>query len=133
MGDLGRVRFVPKAVLEPFCGDGEWEHDPGVLRRAAEALGYVPWTFWHESRCDGPCGVFVVCPLCWATGMVRFADHAHGRPVTWTYNGDPDRPTLAPSILRRALRPGECALHIWVRDGQILDAGTPAHQRPVGR
>ena len=122
-----RVRFVSHDVLTPFIQDGEWTHDAAVQRRSAEALGYVPCTFWHASDCAGPCGVVVVCPWCWGFGSIQFVGHAHGGAAVWQYNGNPEVPTVSPSVLNIASRPGECAMHIWIRDGQILDAGTPPH------
>lgn len=123
------VRFVHASVLTPFVAGEEWAHDPAVLARATAALGYVPCTFWRAADCPGPCGVHVVCPWCWSFGFIQFAGHAHGGAATWTYNGHPDAPTVSPSVRRIARRPGECAMHVWVRDGQIVDAGTPPHGR----
>lgn len=123
------VRFVSCAVLDPFCDPDQWPHDPAVLQRAAAALGYVPCTFWQAADCAGPCGVLVVCPLCWRFGSIQFPGHAHGGDATWRYNGNPDVPTVSPSIRNIPSRPGRCVLHVWIQNGMMLDAGTPAHAR----
>ena len=120
------VRFVPSDVLAPFVRENEYQHHPAVLQRAAEALGYLPWTFWHAADCAGPCGVHVVCPWCWDFGMIQFQGHPHAGAM-WTYNGEPTRPTVAPSILRNPSGRNGCRLHVRLAEGRLINAGTPPH------
>ncbi len=121
-----RVRFVESAVLAPFRQEDEWKLSPVVLRRATAALGYVPWVLFAE---DGAAhnGVRAVCPFCFDFGSVRWAS-ADARASLWQYNGDPDQPTLTHSVQVGGL----CHLHVWVRDGWLIDAGTPPHSQPEG-
>jgi hypothetical protein len=122
------VRFVHKSVLMSLQRpEGVWIYDPAFLAQAATALGYVPWPFWQQPDCAGPCGILAVCPWCWHLGLIQFAGHAHADSAAWTYNGNPERPTLAPSVQRIPARSDGCTMHVWVRDGQIMDAGTPPH------
>lgn len=103
------VRFVDGTVWDAIG-------DPAGYLRRAEALGYLPWPFADEGA-----GVFTVCPYCGAVGRVRWIAPEPTWP-TWTYNGHPEAPTLSPSVLMR-----RCGFHCWVRDGEIVDAGTPPH------
>ncbi len=45
---------------------------------------------------------------------------AHARPDRWGFNGDFERPTFSPSLLRRSGRPGgEHVCHSFIRNGRI--------------
>jgi hypothetical protein len=87
------------------------------------------WRFLLDG--DGnPAGVMTVCPMCGGRGAamfrgkreVYFPGQPHG--PEWDWNGDADTPTLSPSVLSRE---PSCGMHVWVRDGWIIDAGTPPH------
>lgn len=81
-----------------------------------------------------PAGVMTVCPWCGRRGAVLFRGKGAGYwlrgsvvewdVVEWDWNGDWDRPTLTPSVCNQSER---CGMHVWVRDGWMLDAGTPPH------
>lgn len=90
-------------------------------------IGYVPWRVLADS--EGIVGVAAMCPYCGAQGVVgldpRISTLAN-QPNIWTWNGDRDRPTLTPSV-HYTDSGFACRFHCWVRDGQIIDAGTPAH------
>jgi hypothetical protein len=125
-----RVRFVHKSVLLPFVQDEEWPMESSVLRRATDHLGYVPWIFWvFGDNPDGPPGgVRCVCPWCFAFGSVGLRPHKSGGAV-WQWNGQAEGPTLTPSV-RNIITPGskrQCSMHVFVTNGQIVDAGTPPH------
>ncbi len=123
-----RVRFVSHDVLEALGPEFKDHWDPDVLRLATERLGYLPWVTWSYRGDADPSGVFAVCPLCYQIGSLAFRQSPNdpGR-VIWQFNGDMDSPTLSPSVLRIADRLDKCVMHVWVRDGQIIDAGTPTH------
>lgn len=110
-----RVKFVEMSI-----GD-VWE--PDDVRRFMEQHGFIPWPR-RQTHADDPekGGVHVICPLCYRmVGAVNFEGHGHGQ-IEWQFNGDYDQPTVIPSVLAH-----KCGLHVFVRDGQIIDAGTPAH------
>lgn len=67
---------------------------------------------------DGIEGVLSVCPICGHSGAVMFRNSDH----PWSWNADMELPTLTPSVLDRV-----CGMHVFVRDVQIIDAGTPPH------
>lgn len=118
MATLTRVRFVEWDLVEAFGSP----HDAAVRLKAQEALGYVPWPFTGYGDIDHA-GVLAHCPRCGAAGSLRFV----GPGETWTYNGNADTPTLSPSVFMPKDDHGFCGFHCFVRDGQIIDAGTPAH------
>lgn len=103
-----RVRFV-SASVEDAIGD------PSAWVRRAASLGYLPWPL------AGDRGVYTICPHCGAVGRVRWGADASAGP-RWAYNGNPEAPTLSPSVLMP-----RCGFHCWVRAGVIIDAGTPPH------
>lgn len=121
-----RVRFDVMAL-----GQGH-----AVRTQRQQELGYVVWpllfreptgeqTAEPSTALGIPEGVYAICPVCGKAGTVWFADqHADHRAV-WQWNGDRDKPTLTPSVLSFNQN---CGMHVWVRDGQILDAGTPPHE-----
>lgn len=99
-----RVRFVDQ--LSPSAETAEWQ----LLR----------WTPWMPD----PVGVIVTCPWCGARATAFFKGTSlqiEPRSL-WDWNGDRESPTLSPSFASR-----NCPLHIWVKDGQIINAGTPPH------
>jgi len=102
-----RVRF---AVAPPDSTPPLWEPDAYV----SENGDRVWWM-------DGNGIVAVCCPWCGEIGQITTRG-----PNAWTWNGDMERPTVSPSILVTG-GPGGCGMHVWVRDGQIIDAGTPSH------
>lgn len=63
--------------------------------------------------------IWMFCPGC---------DDAHAVPVTgpnaWTFNGNVERPTLAPSLLCRI---GDRVCHSFVRDGRWEFLGDCTH------
>jgi hypothetical protein len=81
---------------------------------------------------DQPAGVQFVCPWCGERGIIPFRGRGSAfspLPVLeWDWNGSLDAPTLSPSIL---VAGDGCNMHVWVRDGWIVDAGTPPHGRSV--
>lgn len=98
-----------------------------VPLQTIERIGFVPWSFWRiHDRKDGPHGVFTICPWCGRLGSIAFQGADLDRP-RWTWNGNADLPTLTPSVHSVPAK-GGCGMHVWVRDGHILDAGTPPHR-----
>lgn len=67
---------------------------------------------------DGSRSVLFHCPGCEYSHAFRVA--GEGRPM-WTWNGDLDRATFAPSLLYRLERTdgGEHVCHSYVREGRI--------------
>ena len=129
-----RVKFVHQRVIADLGPEFEgWRFDNGVMKRVVERLGYVPWivygnsgSTYEEDGKDEVYGVRCVCPVCYDfAGRVSIRPLPSESPVTWEWNGSMDAPTLTPSVATQA--PPNCSYHVWVRDGQIIDAGTPAH------
>lgn len=109
-----RVRFEKTNL-----GQGRAERE-----QRQQDLGYVVWPLLYAHGEDEPEGAYAICPLCGGAGTIWFSNkHLSSRPV-WQWNGDADKPTLSPSVLSFNR---DCGMHVWVRDGQIIDAGTPAH------
>lgn len=77
------------------------EAEPFLVERGADGIA-----LWHR------------CPQChrWRWAVID--------PIHHQWNGDYDRPTITPSL---GAYPGGCQWHFFVRDGQIVDAGTPPH------
>lgn len=97
--------------------------------KTIEQIGFVPWSFWRtqEGREGPPQGLFTICPFCGKLGTIAFRDCGVSTAMKeWQWNGDADNPTLSPSV-HSDRKLGGCGMHVWVRDGQILDAGSPAH------
>jgi hypothetical protein len=113
-----QVRFVEWDALKGFGNP----HYSATRLKAQTALGYVPWPFISIHGAPGNAGVLAHCPYCGSIGSARWAG---GGPL-WTWNGNADSPTLSPS-LHMPVGSGGCGFHCWVRDGQIIDAGTPPH------
>lgn len=90
-----------------------------VNAKLLAALDYVPWRITRMG--DEIYGVVSVCPICGGEGYVNLRTKERPR---WAWNGSMETPTLTPSC---AQGPHTCPMHVWVRDGQIIDAGTPAH------
>lgn len=95
-------------------------------------LGFVPWR--RQASGGRLIAVAAMCPFCGAMGEVGLAPEARrlngGATSVWTWNGSVDAPTLSPSVHyvdSRHPGPDTCGFHCWVRDGQIIDAGTPPH------
>lgn len=80
--------------------------------------GWIPWRLYDDDQASLRIQVF--CPVC-GRGMGYILPRS---PAGHTWNGDRDRPTIRPSV---GSGHKLCAGHYWVRDGQIIDAGTPAH------
>lgn len=61
------------------------------------------------------------CPGCGYAHGVRVNAARDGSGGCWSWNGDHDRPTLAPSVLVNAGRanPGHEVCHSFVREGRI--------------
>lgn len=116
-----RVRFVDWEVVEAFGNP----HDPETRLKAQAALGYVPWPFYGGAGGEKRMGIIVHCPHCGVTGSIHLRPW-DGMPV-WTWNGDADAPTLSPSVYMPKDDHGFCGFHASITDGQIIDAGTPAH------
>jgi len=121
-----RVKFVHQRVIEDLGPEfEEWRFDKDVMKRVVERLGYIPWVAYSQSEDlegDTLLGVRCVCPVCFNfAGRIQFRDG----PVLWQWNGSMDAPTVHPSVKTNA--PPDCSYHVWVTDGQIIDAGTPAH------
>lgn len=94
-------------------------------KQRQQEFGYVVWPFlYSDDNAEEPEGVYAICPLCGGAGTVWFAGKFVDRRTTWQWNGDADKPTLSPSVLSFNQN---CGMHVWVREGQIVDAGTPAH------
>ena len=66
------------------------------------------------------------CPACGRPHVVRVQGHdAHER---WAWNGDPDRPSLTPSIRVRRLRGRrESICHYVLREGVLLYLADSSH------
>ena len=96
--------------------------------KTIERIGFVPWSFWrtHRHQDGGPQGLFTLCPCCGRLGSIAFQGAGLPDRAEWTWNGDADLPTLSPSVYSTTAQ-GGCGMHVWVRDGQIMDAGTPPH------
>ena len=114
-----QVKFVEWDVLRAF-GD---PHMPETRLKAQTSLGYAPWPFFGGTDGEERMGVIAHCSHCGMTGSLHF----RGSSNTWSWNGDADNPTLSPSVYMPKDDHGFCGFHCWVRDGQIIDAGTPAH------
>ncbi len=124
------VRFVWQRVIEDLGPEfAEWRFDKDVMKRVVERLGYVPWIAYSDTResDEGPVfGVRCVCPVCFNLAGRVAIHRLPGEPhVTWGWNGSMDAPSLTPSVATHA--PPDCSYHVLVTDGQIIDAGTPAH------
>jgi len=99
-----RVRFVERRANE----GKRLEPDPD---------GTIVWVFTRDDC--APIAVWPWCPQC-----KRNIGYINISPGHHVWNGDLDRPTLMPSLLSAEPR---CPWHFFVRDGQIIDAGTPPH------
>lgn len=82
--------------------------------------------------------VTIICPACREIERNEGYDEIAGEhtvPFTgekkWDFNGDPERPTLSPSLLRTYTVTGEGApkliCHSFIRDGQIQYLGDCTH------
>lgn len=76
----------------------------------------------RSSRFTGGRGIAFWCPAC---------DGPHGVPTegpgAWTWNGDVERPTLAPSLRVSAGPNGADVCHFFLRDGRIEYLGDSTH------
>ena len=63
---------------------------------------------------EGICGMNFSCPCgCGNAGMLMFNNYKIEGHPTWDWNGNEDKPTLKPSILRKS----ECKWHGFLTDG----------------
>jgi hypothetical protein len=85
--------------------------------------GYVPHQ-WREQKLHGLNGCRLNSPMCLGSRVA-----GEGRPM-WTWNGDHERPTLAPSVVVRLER-GDGGptrvCHSFVRDGRIQFLADSTH------
>lgn len=103
-GTLGTISFVPLMDRPfPYKRNAYWQTDHWV--------GYV----YQQD-------MVMTCPWCGALSRITFQP-----PNGWTWNGDYQRPTVSPSVLVLGGHKG-CRMHIFIRDGRIVDAGTPWHE-----
>jgi len=88
--------------------------------------------FYEES---GRIGYLVACPGCDCTHQI-FTGNGPG--PSWSFNGDPDRPTFSPSLLVKMTRcdpethlaiPGASKMvcHSFIKDGKIQFLGDCTH------
>lgn len=117
-----RVRFVHKSAVP------EASRTAPLDLLVARKLGYMPWIFFAPSisftRFEHDVGgVLAACPFCGRWYSVHFPPFDQPQ---WQWNHNADRPTLSPSVHARR-EDGGCGMHLWVTDGQIIDAGTPPH------
>jgi hypothetical protein len=71
-------------------------------------------------RCDNDGGLTHWCPGCETTHTIR-TRRPRGPGPSWSYNNDPEAPTLSPSVKhnwQRNGRPDEIC-HYFLRDGKI--------------
>lgn len=78
----------------------------------------------------------VYCPACRSTHLFNSPDHPTSGGAKWSFNGDADRPTFAPSMLVRSNPPdhpgynprcSSSVCHSFVRDGRIEYLGDCTH------
>ena len=103
-GTLGAIEFVPLTA-------GPWPLDRE--------------SYWHDGHWVGyvyQLEMVMRCPWCGVLSRIHFRP-----PHGWTWNGNYQRPTVSPSILVLG-DPTGCRMHIFIRDGQLVDAGTPWHE-----
>lgn len=75
----------------------------------------VPGTFMFTTRydADGHAGMIFVCPCgCGELGSLSFLNAKDDHP-RWSWNGDEDKPTLKPSIMKTT----GCKWHGWLTEG----------------
>ena len=113
-----RVRFVDISVIKAFGKPRR----PETRLKAQASLGYVPWPFFGIQGGQERAGVDAHCPYCGRVGSVPLVGED-----AWEWNGDADMPTLSPS-LQMSGGPEGCGFHCFVRNGEIIDAGTPPHR-----
>jgi len=99
------------------------------LEKGDEAPDGIVWRLLKGP--DGQsAGVQFICPWCGERGIIPFrgrgAAFSPFPVLEWDWNGSLDTPTLSQSIL---VAGDGCNMHVWVRDGWIVDAGTPPHGR----
>jgi len=76
---------------------------------AADTLG-IPGAFQFEANDKG---IFYVCPCgCQSLGFLGFRGLEDKERPSWEWDGNREKPTLSPSILRRA-----CGWHGFLRGG----------------
>jgi hypothetical protein len=75
-------------------------------------------------------GELVECPACGYGHLFRTVPGKHDEPV-WSFNGDRDKPTFAPSMLvnsrTHVTNPNAILCHSFVRDGRIEFLGDCSH------
>lgn len=103
-GTLGAIEFLP-------LDERPWPFERGRYWQNGHWVGYV-----YEQD------MVMCCPWCGALSRISFRP-----PDGWSWNGDYQRPTVVPSLLVLG-GPNGCRMHIFIRDGQIVDAGTPWHE-----
>lgn len=86
----------------------------------------VPYSYGKDGE---TVGYMFWCPGCRATHAYAIKVYrAEGNPV-WTFNGDVERPTFAPSLLYQTRREsGEVRCHLYVTDGKIAYGGDCSHE-----
>lgn len=96
--------------------------------KTIERIGFVPWSFWRtgRNRQGPPQGVFTLCPWCGCIGTLAFQGAGIPGRKEWQWNRNANSPTLSPSV-HSDPKEGGCGMHVFIRGGQIIDAGTPAH------
>ena len=106
-----RIRFVRVTPDKlPVSTMEAWVDDYGTR------IGYV--AFVESQNCDF---LFVQCPQCCRLMGAYFKDGS------WTWGGNFDCPTVDGSLLAAPTKNDPCTAHFFIRDGQIVDAGTPQH------
>ena len=110
--------------------------EPKILRNVEDGS----WAFWcpgckcgHVFYVDKPSPIWCAdCGGHWRVGQpenhLPFCKNPATKmgPYHWTFNGDMERPTFAPSLLCGLKSPPRC--HLFVRDGMIQFLGDCAHE-----
>ena len=121
-----RVRFIAGEDADALA----WQHrsewapeDKYGYQFLAKFHEVVVWPLYRDEQ-GQPFGFRAICPLCWMWGWGALSKGAFPDRPVWTWNGSEEMPTLSPSV---APGPNTCPMHVWVTNGQIIDAGTPLH------
>lgn len=116
---------------------GSGYRDLGLKNRRPAAITFgvrvkPHFFFWtHALRC-----VSFRCPGCGSVHNITIAPHKNASGASWTFTGDFDRPTLAPSInatsgpypegMKRAGQIDRC--HSFINEGRIQFLGDCTHK-----
>lgn len=118
--------FFCVALLVPGCGSSYQDPlspladpVPATLVSSASAVASGPPGAYYVTEDRTKFHLRCPCGICTKSNVLPLV--ADGSPYTWTLSGDPDRPTLTPSIHWFEIDGTTTHWHGWLRNGYFVN------------